>query len=455
MKFIHFFFNIIIRREEQKMKIKKFKLRKFSRGSILGLVLVIGICLAILGWGMLHMGFGSQVNSIISTKQITAREAADAGIAKALYEMNLAFPASPVTGVDSPGTLDNSNATYSYRIDPYGGNYLITSTGTSNRGQRVVYGITDMVNDLRFGIIVSEEIVLNQGTLIDGYDSDKGYDPADPCTVRIGTNSISEKPPAITLKNNVIITGDVLVGVGGDPEQVITGLNSSPGPSMNARYAMRNPYEWTKKTIPVGLPPGEPINFVVDPNFPAYPQGVFTITQSGVYNSISVGQGQLLRIESITVPKQPIALVINSDLNLGQASQLRIVGQPFVEETWTPTIVFLGGDLNGSNSNGINNETWKPINFYLYGTGDDQTWIIKNSTDFYGVYNGEFADITIKAKGAVYGSVAGRNFTLNTAEGGPPDPGVYFGVHYDVDLEKTIGTNIGYEIKRWWEEVGP
>jgi hypothetical protein len=438
------------------MKLKKYRSKKYRRGSVLGLVLVIGLCLALLGFGMLKMGFGARVNSAISVSSITAREAADAGIAKALHEMNLNFPADPPIpiGIDFPGTLDNSDAHYVYRIDPHplNGNYVITSKGFSDRDQRAVRALTDLVNDIHFGIIVSEKLTLNQGTLIDGYDSAIGYDKDNPLLVRIGTNSIQEQPPAIELKNNVVITGDVLVGVGGDPDMVIKGLNTTPGPSMNARYAMRKPYEWVVKTPPTDLLLGEPINFLDDPNFPQYPQGVSTITQSGVYDSITIGQSQLLRIDSDAVPKQPITLIINGDLNLGQGAELRIVGMPFVPETWTPVIVFLGGDLSGSNSNGINNETWKPINFYLYGTGEDQTWIIKNSTDFYGVYNGKFADITIKAKGAIYGSVAGRNFTLNTAEGGLPDPQVNFGVHYDVDLENTIGTDIGYDIKRWWEE---
>lgn len=430
------------------MKLKKYISKKYRRGSILGLVLVIGLCLAILGWGMLQMGFGSRVNSAISVSGINAREAADAGIEKALYEMNAAFPSTDWNPDPDPVTLPNSNASYDYRIDPNGENYLITSIGTSSRGQRIVYAITDMVNDQHFGIIVSETITLMQGTLIDGYDSLIGYDKDNPEFVRIGTNSIAED--AIKLKNNVVITGDVLVGVGGDPDTVITGLNSSPGPSMNARYAMREPYEWVIKTPPVGLPAGELPNFVEDPNFPLYPKGVATITQSGFYGSITVDQGQLLRIESNTVPKQPITLIITGVLSLGQAAELLIVGEPGIPDTWTPTTIFLGGDLDGSNSNGINNETEKPINFYLYGTGDNQTWIIKNNTDFYGVYNGRFADIEIRAKGQIFGSVAGRNFELKAAEGG--DPNSVYGVHYDVDLEDRLGTDTGYAIKRWWEE---
>jgi len=438
------------------MELNKNRSKKYRRGSILGAVIVIGLCLALLGFGMLKMGFGSRVNSAISVSSITAREAADAGIAKALYEMNFNFPAEPPIqlGTDFPGTLDNSDATYTYRVDdPFpadNGNYLITSTGFSDRGQRVVYAITDFVNDIRFGIIVSETLELKQGTLIDGYDSNSvgGYDPADPCLVRIGTNSIEEN--AIILRNNVVITGDVLVGVGGDPDSVIQMLGS-PGPSMKAKYAMREPYKWVVKTPPPGLPLGEPINFVADPNFPLYPQGVFTITRSGVYDNITVGQGQLLRIESEILPSE-LYLIINGDLTLGQGSELRIEGVPLTPATWTTTTIFLGGNLNGSNSNGINNETDKPINFYLYGTGSNQTWIIKNDTDFYGVYNGRFADIEIRAKGAIYGSVAGRNFRLDTAEGGQPDPEVYFGVHYDVDLENWVGTDIGYDIRRWWEE---
>jgi len=434
------------------MKLKKRISKKFRRGSILAFVLVIGLCLALLGVGMLQMGFGSRLNSHLSVNAITAREAADAGIAKALSEMNLNFdPSSPPPnlGIVITETLDNSNAVYNYRIDlhPNGVDYLITSTGFSNRGQRVVYAVTDLLNDQRYGIVVSETITLRQGTLIDGYDSIIGYDKDNPLFVRIGTNSITED--ALELKNNVVITGDVLVGVGGDPDAVINMLGS-PGPSMNARYAMREPYEWVTKIPPVGLPPGVPINFVEDPLFPQYPGGVATIKQSGVYDSIIIGQRQGLRIESDAVPKQPIALLITGDLNLGQGAELLVEGSPGLPGTWTPTTIFLNGNLDGSNSNGINNATQKPINFYLYGTGTDQTWIIKNGTDFYGVYNGRFADIYISAKGQIFGAIAGRNFELDVASGG--DPSIAYGVHYDLDLAPKIGTDIGYVIKSWWEE---
>jgi hypothetical protein len=434
------------------MNRKKLKSNKFRRGSILGLMIVIGLCLAILGWGMLQMGFGARVNSAISVSSITAREAADAGIAKALFEMNSSFPAPPATGTDITGTLSNSEASYSYRVDPCGTDYLITSRGFSSRGQRVVYGLTDMTSKYEFGLLVTDTIMLRQGTLVDGYDSTKGFygDENSKAYVRVGTTSI--QPKEITLKNEVDIEGDLLVGVGGDPDVVI---NETPvgGAHVRARYAMPYQYVWDIKTPPVDLPPGEQIVYLPDPNYPYFPKGVFTISQSGVYSNITLDQGQLLCIESNTVPKEAVTLHITGDLNLGQGAELRIEGDPFLTDTWTPVTIYLAGNINGSQSNGINNMTKKPLNFFLYGTGEDQTWNLKNGTAFFGVYYGRNADISISAKGGVYGSVTGRSFELDVAAGEAPD--IDFGLHYDQSLGDPMVAPTGYAIKRWWEEIGP
>lgn len=436
------------------MKLTKYISKKYRHGSILGLVLVIGLCLAILGWGMLQMGFGSRVNSAISVSGITAREAADAGIAKALYEMNAAFPGTDWNPDPDPVTLPNSNASYDYRIDPNGEDYLITSTGTSNRNQRTVYGITDMTSKYDFGLLVTDFIMLREGSLVDGYDSSKGFygDENSKKYIRIGTTSIA--PKEITLKNDVTIEGDVLVGVGGDPDVVI---NETPvgGANVRARYAMPYPFEWDIKIPPVGLPEGEIIDFDYDANYPEF-KGVSTITKSGVYSSINLTQGQLLRIESDTIPKQPVIIWITDDkggtgdLNLGQAAEFRIEGDPFIEDTWTPVMIYLDGDLNGSNSNGINNMTMKPLNFFLYGTGDAQTWRLKNGTSFYGVYYGKNANIYIDSKNSIYGSVTGKSFELDNAGGGATEE--HWGLHYDQSLSDPLLAPNGYSIQRWWEE---
>ncbi len=445
------------------MKLAKIRSQKFRRGSLLAFVLVIGVCLALLGFGMLELGFGSRLRSAISVFNMKAREAADAGIAKALYEMNLAFHTGTAwTSDPGPVTLANSNAIYDYRIDPNGPNYIITSKGTSVREQRIVYALAELTSKYDFGLLVTDEITLKEGSLIDAYDSTKGFygDDNSKQYVRIGTTSLA--PKQINLNNKVTIMGDVLVGVGGDPDVVI---NETPlgGATVGARYPMPYEFEWDIKTPPVGLLAGEPIVFKADANFPLFPKGVATITRSGAYGSVTLTQGQLLRIESNAVPKLPVTLWITNDtgdtgkLTLGQGAELRIEGDPFMMNTWTPVTIYLDGNLDGSNSNGINNMTMKPLNFFLYGTGDDQEWRLKNGTAFYGVYYGRNADIYIDSKNSIYGSITGRSFDLNNSGGGAE---LNWGLHYDQSLSDPLVAPEGYAIMRWWEDaatplVGP
>ena len=418
----------------------------------MGLVLVIGICLALLGAAMLKMGLGSRLNSHMAYSTIDAREAADAGIAEALYSMNAAFPAANWDSAPGPVTLPNSNAIYDYTIENYGENYLITSTGITDRDKRRVYAVTNLENIFDYGVIVSETITLRQGTFVDGYDSSLGgYNDSLPdgkknmgMRVNIGTNSIEEN--AIQLNNNVVITGDVLVGVGGDPDLVIKELGT-PGPSYNASYPMRTPYEFPDPNMPpilLTIPSLGDIsdsNIVIgDPNIPTYVcYDNITVTKSADPNN----PGRLDIVGEVY-------LCVKGDINLTQGTEIRVNGVPMDPSTWSSAKIYLYGDLNGNNSNGVNNMTEKPVNFFLYGMGSDQSWIVKNGTDFYGVYAGENADIFISAKGSIFGSVSGRNFELDVAEGG--DPTNPYGMHYDKDLIERLGEDTGYKILSWWEE---
>ena len=165
------------------MILRKVKSRRFRRGSLLSFVLIIGVCLALLGVGMLQLGFGSRLTSAISVYNITAREAADAGLARAVSEMNQHFQPGLPGGSqwmppDTTGSLPNSMAAYNYHVDYFPDDlltpgvvdeyWLVTSTGTSGRETRKVFARLGIVNLFDYGLIVTDIIKLLNNNLIDG-----------------------------------------------------------------------------------------------------------------------------------------------------------------------------------------------------------------------------------------------------------------------------------------------
>ena len=436
------------------MKLKKTKSQKFRRGSLLAFVLVIGVCLALLGFGMLELGFGSRLQSAISVYSINAREAADAGIAKALYEMNRHF----VPGVGWDGTLPpdatsslaNSMATYTYHVDYFptpavGGPYwLITSTGTSGRETRRVFARVGIINLFDYGLIVTDIIKLLNNNVIDGYDSRRGpytFPPDNSNSyghVKIGTTSTAGG--AIWLGSDTRITGDVLAGIGGDVDEVIT--NPSGAAITGPWYNLPTP--WYFSPVTVTVPPGVPSSGSIGVSSPWDATGSITIGTPGVptywrYNNIDVPNGRSVILVG------PVEMHITGDLLLANSAALYI-GNPLDPTVQASATIYLDGNLNVSNGAAINNLSRIPARFWLWGTGAPyQTWDIKNSGDYFGIYYGQNANIHTYASAQFYGSVSGHEFILNSDAG----------LHYDQALSDISTFDKGFGIERWWEEIRP
>jgi len=139
--------------------------KRNCNGLVLPVVAAIAICLALLGLGVLQLGFGSRLMATRTMAGVSARAAADAGITRALYEMNALFDSAlgwnspiPPDVVDQP--LGNSNATFSYHIDApadlhpaTGERYrVITSVGRLGSQVSTVYATVGMRNLFDYGL---------------------------------------------------------------------------------------------------------------------------------------------------------------------------------------------------------------------------------------------------------------------------------------------------------------
>ncbi len=114
-----------------------------KRGSAIPLAAVAVLILLAMGTGLLSLGLQSRIISIRTASDIAARSAADAGLIKALFEMNEKLKVEPWNDSSLPfGTnisLPNCDAVFSYTVTgDLSSGYIVESTGIFNEAQRTV-----------------------------------------------------------------------------------------------------------------------------------------------------------------------------------------------------------------------------------------------------------------------------------------------------------------------------
>jgi len=439
------------------METMKRNLQTSKRGLVLPLIAAIAICLALLGIGVLQLGFGSRVMSAAVMSEISAREAADAGLARALYSMNFAFYNNLPAGLWPPnggGMLDNSqgsNVSYSYviEVDPTPANfgaYLITSTGTSGREratgertERTVYGLTRMTSQFDYALFVTNSIVMNNTSKVDGYNSNPltGGGPYGGSNqnlpIQIGSNTTEERQgpgdEGIFLHDGVEVIGDVAVGPGAEPGYVIDGIEGVTGNT----YSMGEAYTWSPIIIPGPAETIQPINF----NHTMQPIGTLGITRIYECPNVNIGQGGILEVSG------HVRLHVMGNMNVGSGAVILIKPE---SSLW----VYVNGAFDSGQSALFTQEVAvpRPGNFILYGTGPINTpvtWTVRNNGDFYGVIYAPNANLIVDAKGAIYGSISARSCDLRNSSM----------LHYDMALADPTLFPAGYVIDRWWERIQP
>ena len=443
------------------MKTMKRDSKKSKRGLVLPVIAAIAICLALLGLGVLQLGFGSRIISAGVMSEISARTAADASLARALYSMNFAFynnlPAEswPANG---SGTLENSqgsNVSYSYTIEPAPnpliyGSFLITSTGTSGRQrssgertQRTVYALTRMTSQFDYALFVTNNITMKNTTKVDGYNSLIGPYGAgnENLPVQIGSNTTQPSQgtggqEGIDLKQGVEIIGDIAVGPGAEPYDVITGQGAEG--VTGDTYSMGEAYTWSPIVIPGPADPMPSINF----NHAMQPIGVLGTTTIFECPSVNIGQDGILEVHG------HVRLHISDDIgsgNMNVGNSAVILIKPD-SSLW----VYVDGAFDSGQSALFTQEipVPRPGNFILYGTGPIDTtvtWTVRNDGDFYGVIYAPNADLVVDAKGDIFGSISARSCDLKNSSM----------LHYDMTLSDPTLFPAGYVIERWWERIVP
>jgi len=401
-------------------------LQSKKRGSAIVLASFVIIILLAMGMGLLRLGLNSRIFSTRIASDIAARSAADAGLTKALFEMNEKLQVQPWDDSTLPYAIDtnlpNCDAAFRYEVTgDLANGYIIKSVGRADQAERTVYATLGLQGLFEHAILTKNNLILKPDTFVDGYNS---QDPLDTdIEVNIGTQSTADS--SIVLNSGVTVEGDVIVGVGGDPDTVIKDLGATTGLQLSG----------TAK---------EPLQQITPPALPNMGVDIIatgeTITlspaNSGQYGNITLSSSNDAGVLEIS---GDVVLYITGNIELGESCEI------IIKDNSSLTL-YIDGDIHCRTNSVINNEIppEDPMKFQLYGTAEStQYFDIKAKTTWSAVIYAPNADIDLYANGDFYGYVVADNFELKAG-------GNY---HYDEALREVEVDDEGvrFVIKRWHE----
>lgn len=395
------------------------KLKK--SGSALLLALFAIVVLSLMGTGLLRLGLQSRIVAVRTTDEIEARCAADAGLTKALYEMNQKLEVKPWSDSVLPEAADlalpNCDATFGYTVTgSVGGGYGIECTGRFNWAQRVVRCTLPLRGPFDAAIFAKDKISLKEGTLVDWYNYDD-----DDRNLQVGTNSTGSD--SIDLKSGVTVNGDVVVGVNGDTDDVIK-MHSGATVTGDIR-TLTEEVPLSPVTVPAWLGSMSSGGEIKDST---------TLTTSGKYSKIDLGNNETLTIDG------PVKIYVAGKVDLGNSAEIQIVDtNPNASLT-----LYLGGDFEGKNGSNVNNKTQVPGKLRMYGLDNCDEMSFKNSSEFYGVIYAPDSDVIFYNSAEAYGAVVADEFEQKNSAT----------FHYDASLrDVTVNDDfVRFVVKNWKDE---
>jgi len=386
---------------------------KYS-GLVLPLVATIVVFIFLIGIAVLKVGFGGRYIAAMTSTQIAARSAADAGLTLAMHEMNKKLLVRPWDNSTLPSAADvrlpNCRAFYSYTVtDNPAGGYTIASTGKCDRETRSVYAMTSRTAFWNYAIVVDGDLSFKSKTVIDTYPETGG-------AVDIRTNSVERG--AVELFPNTSIPGDVAIGPGGDADEVV---QVKSGSDISGQvYAADSAINFPPVTVPGGLIASE-LPKVGDVNI---------ATGGYMYPSIDLVQRRKLTIVGHVV------IYVRGNMGLGNGTRVVINKD-------SSLVLYLGGSFIANYGSEIINATEEARNLRMYGTPGCTRIVLKNSADFYGAVYAPDADLVIDNNAKQIGSFIGNSCEIKNSAGFYYDTGL-------LDMDPTNEPSF-FEVQRWWE----
>jgi hypothetical protein len=403
------------------IKNKRKRTKNLKNGFALPLVAAIIVILIMMGTSMLSLGQHARIRSIRTTSDISARAAADAGLAKAIFLLNkkaideITWNNNELPSMEEVVSLPSSNETYNFNItgDP-GTEFTIVSTGWSGLAERKVYASTRMRGIYDFAIAVKKNLVLYPNSKVNGYNSKSGKSDL---KIEIGTNSVGDD--SVIVMNGAAVNGDVYIGPGGDPDVVIKSKGEITGDTYSLSMEVYYP--------PVDSPTGLPYKGFIKDNVTINP------ADSGEFSYIALGNSEV-----ITIDGGDVVMYITGDIGMGNGAEIII-------EPGSTLTMYIDGDWESKEGSGINNLDGIPANCTIYGTGEpEQTIDLKAKNELYATVYAPEAEVGVKAGGDIYGSFTAHDFELKSKST----------VNYDTELSDKDIDDVGiyFAVSSWREE---
>lgn len=429
---------------------RKSLLQSNKRGSILALTIIVVVLLSVIGVGMLQCGLQARVFAARQANEIAAQVAADAGLEKAVWTLNQDVQAEYSTDelpeqTDQP--LANSDATFSYEVaipsgstielfgeggsvevvDPFAVKlfsthiYTIKSVGKSANAEKVLYASVRLEGLFESALLSRGRISLMPNTLITGYNS---ADPADTdIDVKIGTTGTQDD--SITLGPGSVVDGDVFIGLGGNPQDVI----GAGGTITGQKFALTESIQFPVITVPLLTDYGSVIS--------AKGKTVtLSPANSGTYKEIKLSSKA--GIPGVLEINGNVVLHLTGNIDLGNGAEIVI-------KNGSSLVLYVDSHISADNSAGFVNENTSAKKLKIFATGEDlQDFELKAKSNVFGAVYAPNADIELYPNANLYGAIVGNSISIKSG-------GTF---KYDEALQNVEPEDEGarFTIERWWEE---
>lgn len=377
-----------------------------------------------------------------SSRYITAFSLAEAGVERAIWELNHGDITS-WDGDNSARTLNISDFQSSEGnvigsidikiINPDSENPVIEATGKVSgaapvktmRTAQVVLKRDEPPPLFDYAVFGKETIDVNSNALVDSYDSRISNYGGTNVGFRgnVGTNSTAYG--SIDLAANAKIYGSAYTGPESNPETTI--ITRSNALITGERGTLSE-----EKSIPSV---GAPENIAYIGAYYLDGTNVDTISESGAYTSFRLRSNAKVTITG------NVTIYVSGDFSMQSNTQLEIA------EGASLTLI-LGSSFEQESNTQMNNLTKKPSNLVILGTDSFSGQMQWNSnTQFWGAVYVPAANVDFNSNADFYGAIVGRS--VNSISSNAK-------IHYDVALANSIVNFDGdfpFVVKSWQEKL--